>query len=210
MDSIFHKGGQQRLVTSQNWHSEIMAGGYRGVIFDCDGTLVDSSETHFQSFWTALNAQGQDLQRDWYRKRTGLDRQSLIAAFADEVSDPVDVPAAIQKSIDNFIELSASVTAVPETAALVRALRPSHPMAIGTNAEQEVAAASLTATGLRDYFDCIVSISDKVAAKPAPEIFLQATKNLGFAAPETVVFEDSAEGVRAALSAGLDVFQVID
>lgn len=179
------------------------------MIFDCDGTLVQSSEAHFQSFQAAVRAQGQDMQRDWYCARTGLDRQSLFAAFAGDVSRELDVALAIEQSIQEFIALSSSVTAIDETAELVRALSPSYPMALGTNAEYEVATASLRATDLLEYFDNIVSISDGIAAKPAPDIFLRATENLGFLATETLVFEDSSEGVRAALEAGLDVFQLM-
>jgi beta-phosphoglucomutase-like phosphatase (HAD superfamily) len=48
------------------------------VIFDCDGTLVDSSDLHLRSFQSALRAQGHDMDRDWYHARTGLDRLSTL------------------------------------------------------------------------------------------------------------------------------------
>lgn len=186
-----------------------MAGGYRAVILDLDGTLVESSEVHFKSFQAAVQAQGQDMDRDWYFARTGLDRHSLFAAFSADVQGGFDVALAIRQSIENFIELSPSVSSIDETFKLAQALDQSVPMAIGTNAEFEVATASLRATGLLKFFDVVVSISDNVAPKPAPDIFLLATERLGFSTTETVVFEDSPEGVRAALEAGLDVFQVL-
>jgi HAD superfamily hydrolase (TIGR01509 family) len=209
MESILHTQDIQRAVPSQEWHSEIMSGGYRAVIFDCDGTLVESSEVHFQSFQAAVRAQGQEMARDWYYARTGLDRGSLFAAFSADKAGTFDVASAIEQSIQQFVCLSTSVTAIRETADLARKLRSSHPMAVGTNAELVVATASLRKTGMLDCFDHIVSISDDVAPKPAPDIFLLATERLGFRPSETVVFEDSAEGVRASLEAGLDVFQVL-
>ena len=81
-------------------------------------------------------------------------------------------------------------------------------MAVGTNAEIEVATASLQAVNLLNYFVTIVSISDGLLAKPAPNIFAHATKILGFTAAKTLIFEDSAEGVSAAIAAGSDVIQV--
>ncbi|AXI48564.1 hypothetical protein C1J03_22745 [Sulfitobacter sp. SK012] len=209
MDSILFSGGVQRRVSSKNWHSEIIAGGYRAVIFDCDGTLVDSSETHFKSFQAAVRAQGYDLNRRWYAHRTGLDRQSLLSAFSADVSGPFDVHLATRQSIDAFISTATEVSPIVATVELVQTIGQSHPLAVGTNAEVEVATASLQAINLLGYFDLVVSVSDDLPAKPAPDIFTRAIQKLGFPAAKTLVIEDSAEGVRAAVAAGSDVFQVI-
>ena len=209
MDSILHSGGGQRHVSSQNWHSEIIVGDYHAVIFDCDGTLVNSSEAHFQSFRTAVRAQGHDLDRVWYAQLTGLDRQSLLAALSVEISGTLDITLAIEQSIDAFISATAAVSPIPETSELVRTLGSTLPMAVGTNAEFEVATASLQAVGLLNFFATIVSISDGLLPKPAPDIFAHATQRLGFPAAMTLVFEDSAEGVSAAIAAGSDVVQIV-
>ena len=179
------------------------------MIFDCDGTLVDSSEAHFQSFRTAVRAQGYDMDRDWYAKRTGLDRQSILSALSSETSGALDIALATQLSIDAFTSATSAVSQIAETGRLVHALAGSYPMAVGTNAEIEVATASLQAVNLLSYFITIVSISDGLPAKPAPDIFDHATKRLGFPAAKTLVFEDSAEGVCAAIAAGSDAIQVV-
>ncbi|MEH6739976.1 MAG: HAD family phosphatase [Sulfitobacter sp.] len=209
MDSILHSGGGQRRVSPQNWHSEVIAGGYQAVVFDCDGTLVDSSEAHFQSFRTAVRAQGHDLDRIWYAQRTGLDRQSLLAALSLEVSGTLDIALATKQSIDAFISATAVVSPIAETGELVRILGRTHPMAVGTNAEFEIATASLQAVGLLNYFATIVSISDSLLPKPAPDIFAHAIQHLGFPPAKTLVFEDSAEGVSAGIAAGSDVVQLV-
>jgi len=208
MDSILFSAGTKRHIAPQDWYSEIIAGEYGAVIFDCDGTLVDSSEAHFQSFRAAIRAQGYDLDREWYTQRTGLDRQSLLVSFASRTTGAFDVALASRQSIEVFISGATAVAPIAETVNLVRTLAETHPMAVGTNAEREVAAASLQAVNLFDYFDTIVSVSDGLEAKPAPDIFACATQRLGFPAAKTLIFEDSLEGVSAAISAGADVIQV--
>lgn len=147
------------------------------------------------------------MDRDWYFVRTGLDRASLFADFASEVE--LDVALAVQDSIAAFVLNAEAVSPIMETAKLLKVLEPSFPIAVGTNAETAVARASLQATGLIHYFDQIVSISDHLPPKPAPDIFLKARDHLGFPAANTLAFEDSDEGVRAALAANLDVIQLV-
>jgi len=208
-NSIFTTRGAQRRISSDSWFDEIEAGGYRAVIFDCDGTLVDSSAAHFRSVQVALRAQGHDMDSDWYAARTGLDRQSIFQTVANETSKTLDISRASRNSIASFIDHSAAVLPIPETANLVRKLYGTYPMGVGTNAEFEVANASLQAADLLQYFDHILSVSGGYAPKPAPDIFLAATTQLGFSASKTIVFEDSTEGVCAALRAGLDVIKLI-
>jgi HAD superfamily hydrolase (TIGR01509 family) len=92
---------------------------------------------------------------------------------------------------------------------LVKGLQGLHRLAVGTNSERDVAAASLTATGLLGFFDHVVTISDGVPPKPAPDIFMRAAGLLKAEFSQTLVFEDSNEGVQAALTAGMDVVQLL-
>jgi HAD superfamily hydrolase (TIGR01509 family) len=207
--SILHARGTTRQLASDAWFSHITQGAYRAVIFDCDGTLVESSEVHFLAIRGAVRAQGYDMPRDWYQLRTGLDRLSIFADFRKTAEGSFDASLAAHQSIKEFISQSASVARIPETATLVARLRDHYPMAVGTNSESEVAAASLKSTGLADAFQYIVCISDGLAPKPAPDIFKRATNLLGHPPAQTLVFEDSNEGVRAALDAKLDVIQLV-
>jgi len=191
------------------WLAHIRDGGYRALIFDCDGTLVDSSAAHLRSVRAALQAQGHDIDDAWYAARTGLDRQSMFRDFADAAPRSLDITRASHDSIAAFIADSAAVSEIPETADLVRALGGVYPMAVGTNAERDVACAALMATNLLHFFDHIVCVSDGCAPKPSPDIFALATGRMGFSASQTLVFEDSTEGVAAATQAGLDVIRVL-
>ena len=205
--ALLHTDDETLEVTSETWSNVITQRGYRAFIFDCDGTLVESSEVHFQSFFQAVTEQGQTLDRDWYLARTGLDRVSLFKEFSQD-KRPLDIERACQRSIEIFVSISDMVGAIQETRLLVQALSKVGPMAVGTNAERPVAEASLQATGLRKYFDHIVAISDGLPPKPAPDIFQHAASLLQFDHGVLVV-EDSVQGVAAAKAGGFDVVQLL-
>ena len=82
------------------------------------------------------------------------------------------------------------------------------PTAVGTNSEIELARASLKSTGLLEFFHHISSVSDALPPKPAPDIFRRSAERLGVPFSKVLVFEDSDEGVQAALGAGLDIIQL--
>ena len=200
--------GTEQLVLPSDWQAMITARDYRAVIFDNDGTLVDSEQTHFQSLHYALKSQGYDMAHDWYFARTGLDRISLLEAFAGQIDGQLDIVGAAQKSIAAFILKADTVRAVPETVDLISKLDPGMPMAVGTNAESAVAKASLRAIGLIDRFAHIATVSDGLSPKPAPDIFQDCARRLGTPFSKILVFEDSDSGVAAALAANLDVVQI--
>jgi beta-phosphoglucomutase-like phosphatase (HAD superfamily) len=192
-NSYLYAQGTRRAVTSDRWHAEIKAGGYRAVIFDCDGTLVESAEAHFHSFQSALRAQGHEINR----------------AFAADAPGPLDIDLATRHSIDFFIANSAAVLPIAETVQFVRLLEGELPLAVGTNAEAEIARASLNATEILGCFAHVSSVSLGLAPKPAPDIFQDAAKKLGFPPSQTLVIEDSDQGVEAAMIAGFDVIRLI-
>lgn len=194
-------------VSSATWLSVFEERGYTAFIFDCDGTLVESADVHFASFAQAASEQGHVLERDWYLERTGLDRISLFQAFAKSV-DTFDVGSAASRSIALFSEISDKVVPIPETKALVEHLAKAHPLAVGTNAEEDVARASLRAAELLHHFDHIVAVTDGLKPKPSPEIFARAAALLGTPTARTLVIEDSVQGVQAAKAAGLDAIQI--
>jgi beta-phosphoglucomutase-like phosphatase (HAD superfamily) len=206
--SIFHCAGNTQSITSDKWLKLIEDGGYSAIIFDCDGTLVESSEAHFQAFQASVRTQNQEMVRSWYEDRTGLDRQSILTAFAKTVSGDFDVSLAVNDSIAAFISGRSAVLPIFETVDLVKTLQPSFDLAVVTNSENDVVKASLTEIGLQNYFGHIVSISNGLPPKPAPDMFIAAANYLAASASTTLVFEDSNEGTQAGIAAGMNVIQL--
>ncbi|KNG93939.1 HAD family hydrolase [Pseudaestuariivita atlantica] len=208
MYAEFHDADGTRRLPESDWEALITTRGYAAVVFDCDGTLVESADAHFRAFQDAVAAQGEVLDRDWYRQRTGLDRHSLLSEFADAAGPGFDVPRAVADSIAAFGDHVHLVRPIPRMADLLMRVSSLVPVAVGTNAETAVASASLTATGLSDAIRLIVSISDGLPPKPSPDIFATAARRLQVQARDTLVIEDSTQGVAAARAAGMDVLLV--
>lgn len=199
-----YAGGGVRHVETVDWMAAIEGLAAKAVIFDCDGTLVQSADAHFQAMRTAAAAQGYVLQPNWYRQRTGLDRATLFTQFQAGVAASLDIGMAIRDSMRAFPCYAPLIQPVPETLALVAQLRArGFPLAIGTNAERSIAQVSLSAVGLWDFIPVVVCISDDVLPKPNPAIFLEAARRLGAAPEQCLVVEDSEQGLSAALSAGM-------
>lgn len=210
MGITFHHHGQVSEVSDSNWASIIRSLSFEAIIFDCDGTLVDSTKAHFLSMQAAAIAQGQVMTEEWYKTLTGLDRKSLFARFAETIKGDFDIAKACQDSIAAYSEFVAFAAPIRKTVALLRELHAEMPVAVASNAEMDVVQLSLAMTGVAGLISAIATISDGTAPKPAPDLFLLAAQRLGIQAERALVIEDSAEGTQAALAAGMSVMRIME
>ena len=102
---------------------------------------------------------------------------------------------------------------MPGAAELVAELRAlGVPMGIGTSSQRALCELKLSRQSFTQHFACVVCSDDPgiVRGKPSPDIFLAAAAAMGAAASRCIVVEDTPNGVRAALAAGMDVIAVVD
>lgn len=166
-----------------------------GVVFDCDGVLVDS-------LWS--------VDRAWRRwsGHYGLDPEAVLAVIHGQPtrdSVPTLVPAAqveaALRRIDDYeLEDAAGVTALPGSATLLAAL-PSRRWAIVTSASRALFDARFRAAGLSAPA-IVITADDVTHGKPDPEGYALAMRRLGVAPERTAVFEDSVGGIAAAIASG--------
>lgn len=181
---------------------------FSGLIFDCDGTLADTGALHLRSFQQALAQQGFAMDADWYHARGGLARIELLQRFRSDFGADLDCGKAAWQSIASFGAIASMATPIAATTRIVRQFQGKLPMAVASNAERPVVLATLRAIGLLDAFSAIVTISEAVEPKPAPKMFQMAAGLLHLPAEQCLVFEDSPEGLSAALAAGMETVDV--
>lgn len=178
------------------------------ILFDCDGTLLLTSDLHFSAISQAARRQGAVMPQDWYLGLTGLERRSLFARFAADFGLALDVEALVADSIALTVAGAASARENPAVAALARQLAGRMPMAVVTNSEARVARPLLAATGLLPLFDMVIAAEDAPLPKPAPDLYLHAAQRLGADPAQCLVLEDSDQGLTAGQRAGATCLDV--
>jgi len=173
----------------------------RAVIFDFNGTLSDDEPVLARVFAEIFHAYlGWRMTSDDYFARLAgrSDREIVEIAVAERGGGLADNGPLVER-------LLASESPIrPGTEALVRTLTAAgHPLAVVTGAQRSDVDFVLGHSGIGGHFEVVVTEEDVTLGKPDPEGFLLAARRLGVLPQETVVFEDSLAGVRAARAAGM-------
>jgi beta-phosphoglucomutase family hydrolase len=183
----------------------------KGVLFDWDGVVIDSSAQHERS-WDFLAAEiSRPLPEGHFKKGFGKKNQVIIPDILRWATDPAEVDrlADRKESIYRDLVRQSGVHILPGARELLAALRAENiPPAIASSTPRKNLEAIFAATGLDQYFDAVVCGDDVVNGKPAPDIFLLAAKKLGLPPADCLVIEDAHAGIEAALRAGCPVLAV--
>ena len=180
------------------------------ILFDCDGTLLLTSDLHFAAISGAVEQQGAQMPRDWYMSLTGLGRRDLLAAFTRDFGISLNLPRAIDDSISATIAFASEARENPRVAAFARHVYGRFPTAVVTNSETAIASALLHEVGLLTFFDALITCDSAPRPKPAPDLYLAAASHLGVPPSKCLVFEDSDQGILAAKLADMRCIDVRD
>lgn len=178
----------------------------KAIIFDCDGTLVDSERVGNAVLIECVAELGLRLTLDTalehFAGRKMADTLRLIEQWLGAPVPDSFLPAVRARMADAFEE---QLKAMPGVHELLNSL--SIPICVASNGPQEKMQVSLRVTGLLKYFPGrIFSAYDCGSWKPEPGLFLHAAKTLNVAPGSCAVVEDSPLGIRAAMAAGMTAF----
>jgi HAD superfamily hydrolase (TIGR01509 family) len=179
------------------------------LLFDCDGTLVDSEPLLADEMATALNAVGLPFQANDYIGEFRGARFHRIVAELESRHGRVDpatlepLEATMRANLNH--RLATELTPI-EGAAEALALLHDYPMGVVSNGPVNKIRTSLAATGLDALFGSrLFSAYAANCWKPDPRLYLHAASEMGYAPERCLAIEDSVVGVRAALAAGMTV-----
>ncbi|MFZ0617053.1 MAG: HAD-IA family hydrolase [Candidatus Acidiferrales bacterium] len=179
------------------------------MIFDCDGTLVDSMPLHYRSWDLVLRRHGLELSEARFYRMAGLPVAQIIEELAREKGLAVDAQAiADERDADFHSQPASAMRPVRAVVEIAREYRGKLPMAVATGSTRASAEASLRAIGILEWFDAVISSQDAGRPKPAPDVFLLAARRIGVPAGECVAFEDGDAGLESARAAGMHAVDI--
>jgi len=184
---------------------------FEAVIFDLDGVLVDS-----EGWWNEVRiafaqAHGRRWDDDDQHAVMGGNSREWAMTMRDRLDLPALTPHEIETAVvDGVVGLYATRPSpvIDDAPAHVRRIARRRAVAIASSSHPRVIAAALDALGLRDTMGAIVSSDEVAAGKPAPDVYLAAAERLGVDPGRCLVVEDSLNGVRAGVAAGMTIVLV--
>jgi HAD superfamily hydrolase (TIGR01509 family) len=174
------------------------------VIFDCDGTLVDSEPLARTAWERSLAPYGYALTDADAESCIGLPYPRVHAYFADRAELPAADAFWGEFSGELFALIDSELELFEDAVGAVRSLRSRGvPVAVASSSPRERLERTLGRAGLLDAFDVVVAGDEVTHGKPAPDMFLLAAARLGVEPSACVVIEDSPPGVQAGIAAGM-------
>lgn len=181
----------------------------KGIVFDMDGVLVDTSPSHaaaYEKLWQSLSIDGPE-----YPVIAGRGTKEVVAEYAGHLS---------QEQLDNAVSLKQEAAlGILETAdisyndtreALSRLQSIGMPMLVATSASKASAELALKNANIKHFFSAVITAADVERAKPAPDLFVKGIEAHDLLPKQVLILEDSYSGVLAALASGAFVVAVRD
>jgi HAD superfamily hydrolase (TIGR01509 family) len=179
--------------------------GVEAVIFDLDGVLLDSEQLWSEAKEAFVRASGGRWRDDAPHAMLGMNSTEWSRYLHDELDVPLP-QGEINRAVVARMEerYRAELPLLPGAVEAVRRLAARWPVALASSASREI----IDHSGLAEAFAVTVSSDEVPRGKPAPDVYLEATRRLKVAPASCVAIEDSGNGLRSAAAAGLTAIAV--
>jgi len=178
----------------------------RAVIWDLDGTLIDSAHYHWEAWQAVMAVEDFTLTYEQYvadfgKRNDEILRGRLGADLPDEFVARVSLA---KEEVYRRLTRTKGLELLPGAAYWLERLKAEGWLqALGTSAPRGNIDAVFAALGIEKFFDVVMSSEDVKAGKPSPDVFLAAAEKMDVAPRDCIVIEDAPAGIEAARRAGM-------
>ena len=179
-----------------------------GLIFDCDGTLVDTMPLHWQAWNSVCKRHGIVFPEERFYALGGVPSVKILHMLKDEQGLDMDPVAVSREKEEAYIPLMPEAKLIEPIAAIARDAQGRLPMAVATGGRTKYIKPLLESVGILDWCGAVVTADDVENHKPAPDTFLKAAALIGVPAEECRAYEDTDLGMEAIRAAGMEAVDV--
>jgi beta-phosphoglucomutase family hydrolase len=180
----------------------------KALIFDLDGTLVDSMPLHYEAWKEVCATKGLHFTEKEFYSLAGVPSDRIFEIINERHGTDFDPTIHSKIKEDTYLTKIEKLKPVMPVYQLAIENHGKLPMAIGTGSPGDHSWEAVKTLGLDKYFDILVSKNDVKKGKPDPETFLKCAKAMNVEPQYCQVFEDGDPGIQAAKSAGMMVTDI--
>ena len=179
------------------------------VAFDLDGVLIESEQTWDIARRAVVSDSGGHWVASATRDMMGMSAPEWSRYMHDTLGVPLSNADIDQRVVQRVLdEYARALPVLPGGAAAVSRLAARWPLALASSSNRVVIEAALRGLHLEKVFRVVVSSEEVPRGKPDPDVYLEAARQLGVRADQMVAVEDSANGIRSAVAAGMRVVAI--
>lgn len=175
----------------------------KGLIFDCDGTLVDSMPKHMIAWREAILSFNVDCDDDYLFSLKGMKEEDIVECYNKKFGLNLNPKDVVSRKLEFFMKYIDSVEEIKAVTDIAREFKGKLPLAVVSGSHRSTVERELRGTGLIDLFDVILTGDDPFKPKPNPEIFFEAARRINVDPEQCQVFEDGDSGLEGARKAGM-------
>ncbi len=178
----------------------------KAVIFDFDGTIIDTETAWYKVFKDAYEKYGVDLSLTTYSQCLGTSLQTFnpYTHLSTHHAIPIDLDEFRAMILQNYEKLIEQESMRPGILNLLQEAKAAGlKIGIASSSHRDWIDKFVEKLNIGDYFECYCTADTVSNVKPDPELYLQALEQLGVKSNEAIAIEDSPNGARAAVAAGL-------
>lgn len=203
------------MTTTQNTTQELILPRpivelYKGLIFDMDGTLIETIEPHSRAWIETGKRFGYDFDPQIMIKQTGASVQHICECMLRSVNAPLELrDQVLEVKFKIGMKYCQEFSYLLPASKIAQSYHGILPIAMGTGSSNNFVNMFREKFNLDSFIDTFVTAHDVTKHKPDPETFLVCAQRLNLEPVNCIVFEDGRFGTQAALAGGMDCFNVV-